>query len=568
MEFTVEMPDQAGRKIISAADFGVDPASKDNTEALNAAIRFCGTMENTTLIVPKGVYHFDHEDPVLMEGLHHFCFDGKGSEFIFTNIGFFRLRNCDHILIRGVIADWDWEKFRLASLMKIMSVSENGSFFDVEFPELESIKTDITFDNMNQYDNITLTPGTENGKEFWPGSLEIQKAENGDMPNHLRIFPKPGSFKGIQTGDIFLVRHSHRRGFGFLASDCVHLTFQDVTMYSSTSGCFMISGISHHVRLDGCVIGLRPGSNRRMSSDGDGVHVMQSKGYLIVENCDFSFMGDDDVNIHDTLGFICEKEDKRTLLLENNLPGETGDYLDIRRPDFSPVGTQIELAGRETVGKGCRLIFREDLPDEVNESYLLLNQKFESSHYIIRNNYFHHNRARGLLLQCSHGLVEGNFFEGIQGAAIYVMMETLRRLWYEGSGVDDLTVRNNRFVNCNRNDWTSAIDIMAIIPDIRSSFPIFTNIKFEFNLFEDFPSGAFFIRKARNITIRNNIFRNPTARKVNKQNRGLIYIEKSSEIDIADNTWESSPYVPFPGITVIDGPTDTGLYRANCDEMA
>ena len=62
------------------------------------------------------------------------------------------------------------------------------------------------------------------------------------------------------------------------------------------------------------------------------------------------------------------------------------------------------------------------------------------------------------MLQCSHGFVENNRFYRQQGASIYVMLELLHGLWFEGSGVDGLTIRNNIFINCNCANWSSVID--------------------------------------------------------------------------------------------------------------
>lgn len=590
MDFTIDLPDLDDAEIVDASRFGLDESLEDNTDALNAAIAYCDNVGKYILDIPRGVYYFNAEYPIRLSGLKNFCFNGNGSEFIFSNIEYFRLESCENILVKDIIVDWNWDKLRLATLMKVLRVFEcaelkgsgfleyredreaSETFIDIELPEIEEADADMKFYSMNQYDSVELTPGTEDGKEFWEDSLKVKKIAKGDggnflKSNQLRIYPEEGCFSGIKQGDVFLVRHTPRRGCAFMVFDCVNLTYQNVTIYSSTSASFIIRGETHHVRVDSCKICIRPGSNRRMSTDADGFHVVQSKGYIIIENCDFSFMGDDDVNIHDTLGFVLERVGEQRLRLINKPLAASGDDFEFRRPDFSPIGVVLELERFIDEGSGCQLIFKDKIPAEVTENYLLVNKRFDSSNYIIRNNYFHHNRARGLLLQCSHGLVEGNRFEGIQGAAIYVMMETLRGLWYEGVGVKDLVIRNNVFENCNLNDWTSVIDIMAVIPDKKSDFPIFTDISIVQNTFKEFPSGVFYINKSKNVIIQDNTFINQFSRKINKKNRGFIYIKKSSDVLVDNNTWELSDYMPFPGKIEMDQLDPDSGYLANCDGL-
>lgn len=567
MEFTVALPDLKNAACVCANDFGMGETLTDNTQALNLAISFCRQFESSILEIRQGIYRFDNAETINFDGMSGFCLNGNGSEFIFSDLGHLRLQNCTHVLLKGIVIDWDWENDRLASLMRVHAISDGYESVEVEFPELETVGSTIKFDNMNQYDPITLTPGTENGREFWGDQLLIEKTEKCETDNHLRIYPVQGSFANLSVGDVFLVRHLPRRGSVLIASDCEHLTLQNLTVYSSPGNCFVIAGGTHHVWLDSCIIGLRPDSGRHLSTYADGYHIAQSKGYHIVENCDFSYMGDDAVNVHDGIGFILGRIDEFHIQLENTVPGIAGDVFEIRGPDFSDTGVLLELVGVQHENHGSVLTFSDRIPQSVGETYMLRNTRFNSSHYIIRNNHFHHNRARGLLLQCSDGLVENNRFTGTQGAAIYVMMETLRNLWYEGAGVNHLIITGNVFENCNVNDWSSVIDIMAVIPDKQSDYPVFNDILIENNSFDEFPSGIVFINKSNNVQIIHNHFRSNKNRKTNKTNRGHFYVNHSRDVLISENDWEPSPCMETPGFVHADGKSDGGLYRISCDDF-
>ena len=551
-DFVVGQPDLASAEIVKASDFGLSENSPDNTYAFMDAVNYSRQFKSSIIEIPKGTYRFSNTHDIDIDSVKNICVNGNNSEFIFSDYGFFRLNNSNHVLLKNIIVDWDWGKDRLASLVRVVNIGKDYKFIEFEFPELEQVDTTIVFLTMNQFDPVTLTPGTESGKEYWKNSLLYSRIEKTAKPNHLRVYPRKGSFFDMLKGEVFLVRHKPRAKELFGIVDSKHVTFQGITVYSAPGACFLLNGETHHVKIDSCKICLRPGSNRRMSTEADGFHVAQSKGYLIIEDSDFSYMGDDDVNIHDNIGFVANRIDDHSLQLANDYMANKGDFFEVRKPDFSKTGDILELAKVEKTGNGCKMVFKDIIPQYITENYLLQSTKYNSSNYVIRNNYFHHNRARGLLLQCSNGIVENNTIERTQGAAIYVMMETLKNLWYEGRGVDNLVVRNNKFINCNVNDWTSVIDIMAVLPDKESTFPVFTNLVFENNYFKEFPSSVFYINKARNVTIEGNKFESVLPRKTNRPDRGSFYINRSSDINIRNNTWVPSPFIPNPGNVITD----------------
>ena len=564
MDFIVELPDLIGAVTINAANFGISATSSDNTMALNSAIDYCKQFPSSILAIPSGIYRFNNTQTININNMSNFCMDGNNSEFIFSDQGFFRLNNSKHVLLKNIIVDWDWAKQRVASLAKVVDVGNNNEYVEFEFPELQRVDTTLCFDNMNQFDKNSLTPGTEGGREFWKGSLTATKAEKGCQTNQLRIFPAAGCFPNMSVDEVFLVKHWPRGESMFIANNCSHTTYQNVKVYSGPGACFLITGETHHFKLDSCKICLKPASDRRMSTEADGFHIVQSKGYNILENCDFSFMGDDDVNIHDLIGFVSSRVDDHSLKLENtSYVGDLGDVFEIRNPDFSKSGDVLELLSITNLKTGCRLAFKSVIPSYVTATYMVLNNRYNSSNYIIRNNYFHHNRARGLLLQCSNGIVEDNKFEATQGAAIYVMMEAIRNHWYEGIGVNNLNIRNNVFQNCNVNDWTSVIDIMAVIPDKNSNYPVFTNITIANNKFVEFPSGVIYVNKAKGVTIKNNTFACFNRRAKNKINRGFFYVNHSSDISIRNNVWTPSPYITSPGYINTNPDGDSKPNRAS-----
>ena len=72
--------------------------------------------------------------------------------------------------------------------------------------------------------------------------------------------------------------------------------------------------------------------------------------------------------------------------------------------------------------------------------------------------------------------------------AIKVVMDIEPTLWQEGTGVDNLVIRNNTFEKCNYSDWGSVIEIGTNIAGKSAETAVFTNIEITANTFTDIPS--------------------------------------------------------------------------------
>ncbi len=61
----------------------------------------------------------------------------------------------------------------------------------------------------------------------------------------------------------------------------------------------------------------------------------------------------------------------------------------------------------------CIMKLKDALPAKLDDETVVFNRTFHTDYYIIRNCRFTNNRARGALLQGSHGLVENNLFRAL-----------------------------------------------------------------------------------------------------------------------------------------------------------
>lgn len=548
IDFIVEEPTMINMTEIDIKDFGVSENNDDNNKYFAAAFAHCNGKNDILLNIPKGVYRFDCIDQMVLNDTSNMIIEGNGSVFIFEKPGYFNLNNCSHIKIQNIIVDWDWDKKRLADLGKVIDIAENNEYIEVEYLEVEDADEKLPFDLVFQYNPDGFTPGTKDGKTYAFDNCKVSKAEKTDKANVLRIFPDEKSLVGMKKDEIYLFRHYGYWRAVFWINDCRHLTFENVVIYSAHGTGYVIMGETHHYRLNHCVIGLKPGSNRKIATTTDGLIIGSSKGYCIFENCDFSYLGDDAINIHDTIGLVETRLSDTSVMAFHSPVFRDGDICELKANDFSPANILLKVKSHNVKDGKHILEFYDALPEDISRNLIIVNRRFDSANYIIRNNYFHESRSR-VVIQSSNGLVENNRFYKMPGPNIYIMLEILKGLWYEGTGAENITIRGNTFEQCNICDWFSVIDIRcelfsdwehAGIPaDKRCEkvldYPVFKNIRITDNKFIDFPGYLFYIYAADNVHIENNHVEQRDFAAPRSKNQGKLSIHSSKNIIFSNN---------------------------------
>jgi hypothetical protein len=456
------------------------------------------------------------------------------------------------------VLDWYWEKEPLASFAVITEVAGDGTFFDFRFPQYDQVDVDMNIEVAGPMDPRTLTPGCPGGVEFRP---RLIKSREKIADNVIRFYTTDPEWcaRVLTAGLLYCVRHYEYHAHALNIQSGSHLSLRNLTLYSNPGHGFLCGhgdGTLHHFQISGCRIKRRPGTDRAISCTADGCHINNTQGHFIMENCDFSYSGDDCLNIHDSSCVVKAFLDPHTVLVDNAYKGRNtfckGDKVEFRNSDLSPSGFifTVESVEYNAPKMQCKLEFKEMLPPEPAYPIILFNRKYDSGRFIVRNNFFHSNRARGMLLQASNGLVENNHFYKTQAAAIEIVTGYEAR-WSEGYGVDNVIFRGNQIESCDVNGWSPSVIYMgAYLPESRTNFPIFTRLSFEGNTIVDCPRQAFFLSSCREIEVKNNVIINPNTLHQNQNGygpalsdppffedvyRGTIMLRNASVVSIEGN---------------------------------
>lgn len=511
----IDPPVPKSEKVLSVADFGALPDDGGSDwKAFSAALAACRKQGAAKLLIPKGRYVFT--DPkilaqpgghLLFKDLSDLTLDGQGSELVFHHIrSGFQFRNCQRLLIRNLSIDWD---IRLASPGTIEEEPGGGKVLRIPDAFPITAETPVgTMSAVSEYD-LKAHRWVMNGQEAY--YLQDVKQVR------PQVFSSP-SFNGLTPGRTFVLRHhvysAHAFDFGGRGNS--DLAFEDITVLASPGHCFVGYGCERGFRLSRCRIVRPDDPSRLISVAADGSHFGATRGDILIEDCDFSLQGDDSINIHGAWLRTTITPAGRLLTLTSRwfhaAYVDSGDELKLcHAANLEEYGrVRVVNVDRDEKAKVMRVTVDRDLPAGAVKDDYVANLDRASPNFIIRNNYFHDHRARGMLIQARRGLIESNRISRVMAAAI--QMTTDANYWQEGYGCENITVRGNTLEGCNNAGWERGpsgrhMGCINLIVDTTAglgSFPVHHDIVIEGNTIRDTPGLAILVSSARHVVIRNN----------------------------------------------------------------
>ena len=491
--FYIQRPKEDKLTMVNATDFGLAESNKDNFEAFQSALNFCARNPQTKLVIDKGTYYFRTEGGLDLNGCTDLLIEGNGATFIFSSTGYnFFVRNSDCVEIRNLNFDWNWAESPLASVVSVQNADADSNTLELVFRDEEYCDENCRFMAITQCDPETITFGAKySSKEvyFYQDGTNIQSVQK-LSDDTLRIVHN-GCMGSFENGETYILRHYVYNGTVFnIRNGSKNVTFDNVDIYGSTGMAYICEDNCSHFQIIDSFIGVNPEykDKRCVSLTADAIHIVNTDGCFNISGCDISGMGDDAINVHDGLGYISAANGNKLTLIASAMRLSEGDTLAFKNDKFENTDIRAKIVSVRDLEGITKEVVVESLSENVTEGWTAYNTECNSSNYVIRNNYFHENRARGLLLQSSNGLCENNRFYKTMAQAIKVVMDIEPTLWQEGTGVDNLIIRNNTFEKCNFSDWGTVIEIGTNIAGRGAQTAVFTNIEISSNTFTDIPS--------------------------------------------------------------------------------
>lgn len=443
------------------------PALAVRASDLQSLLDTAAATGETRIVIAPGEHRLDRA--LKLERLKGVVVEGEGAVLVFTNVrdGGLSISDCDGLTLRGFTIDFDPLPFTQGTVETVDA--ERGV---LRYAVHEGYP-DLTADYVGHRAHV-FTPDTR----VWKASAPDIYASSGRAvtPRRGELVFSPDrrwQLAHVAPGDLLV--QDIRRERGVRIDRCANITVDGVTIWSAPGIAMTVRFVDGDNRF-GFRVGrgpTPPGATepRLLSTSADAFNYAYARTGLVLENCDFSFMGDDSVNLHG-IAFAVAESDGTTVRLIRPYGYEAFDK--VIRPGDAVHGIaqgNFDITGDSTVASVSResspdprfaqllpalfphvrgerfSIYRLELasPLSLAPGDFLEIPAIAAAGYTIRNNRFTHHRGRALRLMSSQGLVENNHIEGVKQAAITLGPEFVG--FREAGWVENVVVRGNTILD-------------------------------------------------------------------------------------------------------------------------
>lgn len=515
--------------VFAAALTGTILNAQPPENAIADAIRKAAKNGQTQVKIAPGTYR--QKKTITLDGIKNLSVDAAGVTLQMTSpTTAIRINGCSGLTIKGLTLDYDPLPFTQATVTAIAADRQSFSFRVHDgYPRLS-------------------TPFAVNRAHLFDGKTRLWKNGAADLYGKVVIdTPDTGTFKlnrpepQLTSGDMIVINLRLTHGFhiGGLSSN---IRFEDVTILTSPGlgicGRFNLGDDYFRVTIKRGPKPTGATEDRLFSTAADAFNYAYTRKGPTLDRCDFSFMGDDSVNLH-TAAMPIIKYNDATIITARPQGREEfpeiikpGDDIRILAPDnFNIVGTAKIKSFRDSSVKlepnllksfypvaehraSTKFTVYEvaitDLQGTIPSGAFFDIPAIAASGYKIINSSFHDHRGRGLRLMSSDGLIENNSLARIKHAAISVGGEYA--FWREAGWVNNITIRNNRLsdigtgsdIVADNSYVPGALAVFAQLKDYRNVVPANQNIIISGNTVEKCPVPGIFVYAADRIDITGN----------------------------------------------------------------
>ena len=527
-----ETAEESGRAVrmrrIRVTDYGAVPDSGAAANgAFARALEACGGHD-AVIIFPRGRYDF-HPDPdseqtiaMALRGARNIVVDGGGSEFVFHGrMKVFHVEDCENVTLRNFSTDWDRPYISQGEFVSVTPQYVDLRIDRSQYPYVieqghirftgEGWSAGVVDSYMNIYDKATGTIAYRT-RDSHTGNIFNGEAE--------QVAPDVVRFHGsilerevpVRPGQIITLYHGTYILTGIELCYSRDITLEDITLYHTLS-----NGVygyrCENITLHRVSTTPRTEKGRVFSTVADASHFTCCRGRILIDGCAHAGQGDDFMKVRGTYSRIELFKDRRTALIDGRgwTIGAT-DTLWVVDRETMRRGAELVVRRINKRNGGYEVEFTDTVPAEVTEGMFLENKTW-TPELVVRNCRFEKkNRARGMLVTTPRRVVIENNCFNTAGAAI--LIEGDLDHWFESGSHTDLTIRNNRFVNCctsgcetgDRWEWGEAP--ITISPSFRPDSPdspsYHRNITICDNTFECFDAPVLFARSVENLRFERN----------------------------------------------------------------
>ena len=316
-------------KPINVKDFGAKgDGVTDDTVAINAAIVAAQKMGSGAVVsLPSGRYKTatGAEKSIRIKGADGLIFQGAGDTTIVSgdlDEPVFRIDDSKSVTVRKISIDHDPLGYTQGT---ITSVDIPNMTCEVSIDPGYPPPNDPSFKGAQVHPFVFPEKNYYQLDRHWPNPIEMVKTGEHTWSWKLQGPPNIENWPGKR----FFI-YTESRSQAFMLSNLSDTTLEDINYWGGGANAgYYIRGLEGTTTFRRFVIGVPPGSNRLYSCAGGG-QVSGLRGKLLLDQCDFSKIDDDGIDILADYTRIIEQRDKRTLLVQAKKHDyRTGDRVEL-----------------------------------------------------------------------------------------------------------------------------------------------------------------------------------------------------------------------------------------------
>lgn len=473
-----------------------------------------------------------------LKGLKNVTIDGRGARLVtHGEITSLVIDSCENITLRNFMITAADPTVPELKVLKAGTSSVDVCIHPQSSYTIKNGQFTFVGDSWSLHNGIAQTydPTRDITWRSWSPLTDLQRAEvlNGDtLRFHYNGRPQ------ARPGWIFQMRDAIRDEACGLIQYSKNVTLEQIH-FAFLGNFGLVGQMSENITYRHLTFEPEAGSGRTCAGFADFVQMSGCKGVIRIENSRFVGAHDDPINIHGThlavQEFVSPKQIRvrymhpQTYGFQSFMVGDTVELIDAHtlRPVASATVNRAEmLEPREIL-----VTLNETIDSQIRRmEELVVENVTYTPEVILRGNYFSRVPTRGMLVTTRRKVVvENNTFFRMQMSGILIADDA--RSWYESGMVKDVTIRNNRFIECGT-------PVILIAPENdRNAGCVHQNIEITNNYFRLSDGDAISAKSVDGMRITGNCF---SVRKSIGQD-DLIRTNACENMEIRDNQIEVQP---------------------------
>jgi hypothetical protein len=298
-DISVTPPNYANQTLVSGNNFGMSVDLDDNWQPLDQAIRACRKLGPCRLTLEPGVYKIQRTVGIQFTNLVDFTFDAQGSTLLlsFNTIRSFTaipITSCIRCEFVNLNIDWDWDKWRLGDLVKIVDASP--SVWTLQYQDwtynatqVFSIKSLHLADAANNF-----SMGTR-GDQEWFG-INVMKPTIRVVSARVIQIVFPTAWRAPPPKGVFaILRYFTYETHCMRAQFVENVLFDNVHFWGCAGKALVINSGMSPIVVRNSAIAPDLTKNHWISATADGIFVAKA-GAIKIENVQITRNGDDCIN--------------------------------------------------------------------------------------------------------------------------------------------------------------------------------------------------------------------------------------------------------------------------------